>query len=64
VSAKKEIAACEFYVHCWIGNDEVVAWGSDAWAEAFLNPATCMLENGHEGPHDFVPDGEIVVDFK
>lgn len=50
--------------HCWIGNSEVVEWGSDAWAEAFNNPATCMLLDGHEGPHEFVPDSEIVVSFE
>lgn len=49
--------------HCWKGNDEDIEFGSDEWAEAFLNPATCMLEAGHEGPHEFVPDSEIGVTF-
>lgn len=49
--------------HCWMGNDEVVEWGSDAWAEAERHPATCMLEAGHKGPHEFIPHSEIEVTF-
>ena len=51
-------------LHCWKGNDEVVEWGSKGWAEAFLSPATCMLERNHTGAHEFVPDSEIVIEFK
>jgi hypothetical protein len=26
-------------------------------------PATCMLEYGHDGPHEFTPDKNITVRF-
>ena len=53
--------------HCWKDNAEEAAerfgWGSDEWAEAFNNPASCMLEGGHDGPHDFVSDSKIGIQF-
>lgn len=50
-------------LHCWKGNDEDVEFGSEAWAQAFLEPATCMLEEGHAGPHEFTPDKAIGIAF-
>lgn len=61
-------------LHCWAGRYEVesegLEWGSAAWAELWIathednGGATCMLEAGHEGPHEWTPDGEITVEFK
>ena len=25
---------------------------------------TCMLLNGHDGPHEWTPDDEIMIEFK
>ena len=49
--------------HCWQDNAEIHNFGSEKWVEAFLNPATCMLEAGHDGPHFFTPDEEIMIAF-
>lgn len=54
--------------HCWKDKTEHITdlhgFGSDEWAESFNEPsATCMLESGHEGPHEFVPDSQIGVTF-
>lgn len=54
-------------MHCWTGNDEAAeqehGFGSPEWAEAYQEPATCMLPHGHEGPHEFTPDDRIGVTF-
>lgn len=55
-------------LHCWkdlhAHAEEKHGWGSDAWAEAYVKPgATCMLEAGHSGEHEFTDDGEIGVRF-
>ncbi len=44
-------------MHCWEDgpitvNDDLTETGS-----------TCMLEDGHEGPHEFVLDSEITIKF-
>lgn len=50
--------------HCWKGKSEHVAetkgYGEE-WAEAWQNDATCMLEHGHDGDHEWVSDKDIVV---
>ena len=52
-------------LHCWKDRADHAAdvhgWGSDEWAKAYVDNATCMRERGHDGPHDFVPDDQIVV---
>jgi hypothetical protein len=53
--------------HCWMSNTEHAKLthgiASDEWAEAFNNPSTCMLPDGHAGPHQWTPDGEIEITF-
>lgn len=54
--------------HCWKGLIEEVeekyGFGSAEWAECVVaGGQTCMLENGHVGPHEFMPDSEILVTF-
>ena len=34
------------------------------WAECEEGEATCLLEDGHEGPHEWTPDNEIMITFK
>lgn len=41
-------------VHCW----------EEGPREPDLSGTTCMLEDGHDGPHDFVRDSEIMIRFK
>jgi hypothetical protein len=51
-------------VHCWMGKSAHIAETqgyNEAWAEAWNNDATCMLEHGHEGDHDWVSDKDISV---
>ncbi len=53
--------------HCWAGATDGLEIGSQAWAEMharFPDGATCMLESGHDGPHIYTPDNEIIVTFK
>ena len=55
--------------HCWTDKhdwaDEEYGWGSEKHLEIYDAPnATCMLWEGHDGPHDWVPDSEITVQFK
>jgi len=51
---------------CWKDKYEyLVEIGADPeeiW-DAYVNPGTCLLPEGHEGPHDFVPDSEILIEF-
>ena len=57
-------------VHCWWGlRDEiekVFGWGSKEWAETYQEAwenETCMLLQGHKGPHNFTPDSEVQITF-
>ena len=54
-------------LHCWKSNVEhtknLYGFGSEQWAEALNNPSTCMLLDGHEGLHKFIPDGDIIIKF-
>ena len=54
-------------LHCWKCNQEAAeeefGHGSDEWAKAFSEPGTCMLEDGHAGPHQFTPDDRITIAF-
>lgn len=53
--------------HCWKDKredvEERLGIGSDEWVDSVLESGTCMLERGHDGPHEFVPDAEIVITF-
>jgi hypothetical protein len=55
-------------VHCWKDQLEHVSethgFGSDEWAECQLGSGgTCLLEHGHDGPHEFTPDDQFGVSF-
>jgi hypothetical protein len=54
--------------HCWkdlhTHVEEAFGFGSDDWAASFNKPgATCMLEDGHAGPHEWTDDDRIGVTF-
>jgi hypothetical protein len=44
-------------LHCWEDLRNV----TDNWD---LPNATCMLPDGHDGPHEWTPDSDIRVQFK
>lgn len=51
-------------LHCWQGENDENEVGSDEWAEIFLRgDGTCMLPDGHDGPHAFTPDDRLFVRF-
>ena len=55
-------------VHCWQDNVEDAAERYGEYSpqhvdEMFRPSASCLLPLGHEGPHLFTPDDEIVVIF-
>ena len=54
-------------LHCWESNTEWAeaahGLGSAEYEAAWRQPGTCMLEAGHNGPHVFTPDDDIVVRF-
>lgn len=59
-------------VHCWTGKREwaekTFGWGSDEHLATYSEDGdsrdgTCMLEDGHDGDHDFTPDDQIGVTF-
>lgn len=65
--------ACEKFetrLHCWTGKtewlEEKYGWGTteywENWAES--QGKTCMLSDGHKGPHEWTNDNEIMVTFK
>jgi hypothetical protein len=55
-------------LHCWADKStwafEKFGPSSDEWADTVLNNGTCLLPAGHEGEHEWTPDGEIMVTFK
>lgn len=56
-------------VHCWKDRlewaEEHFGIGSRGWAIALDAPsATCMLHDGHIGPHEWVEDNQITVKFE
>ena len=60
----------ERHLHCWKDQrehvEETYGWGSDEWVATWLDDAvggTCILEAGHDGPHEFTPDDQIGVTF-
>jgi len=65
-------------LHCWKDRKEATEetyesehgagsfFGSDAWVNTWHDDwknGTCMLEAGHDGPHDFTDDDDIGVSF-
>jgi len=52
--------------HCWEDKAEYIRenYGkTDAYYYAIEHNGTCMLEAGHEEPHDFIADENLVIDF-
>lgn len=53
--------------HCWMGRlehaEETYGPSSDEALRAFDEPGTCMLPDGHAGPHEFTPDDQITITF-
>jgi len=52
--------------HCWKDYrehiEETCGVGSDAWNASFdRSGGTCMLPEGHDGPHEFTADDQIMV---
>jgi len=54
-------------VHCWKLKSEYMAeiYGEDSeeYIKALANDGICLLPDGHEGPHEFVPEDEVVIRF-
>lgn len=55
-------------VHCWMDKGE---WAekhhgflSAEHIETYVAGATCMLEHGHRGPHEWTPDESLGVSFE
>ena len=49
---------------CWAGELDQYEIGSDEWCEVLARgDGTCMLPDGHEGPHIFTPNSDIGVHF-
>lgn len=57
--------AKQIKVHCWADYMETLPFGSQEWIDCIVEDknASCLLEHGHEGPHEWTPDKEIVVKF-
>jgi hypothetical protein len=68
----------ERVLHCWMGRREATEeayeavhgkdswWGSEPFCETWQDDwkdGTCMLEAGHDGPHEFTDDDCIGVTF-
>jgi hypothetical protein len=45
--------------HCWAD----VRDGLELWESIDMPGATCFLPDGHDGPHEFTPDSEVVISF-
>jgi len=67
VETPQASATVDVVLPCWMDKleyaEEIHGMGSPEWIEAFLNPATCLLPDGHSGKHCFIPDDEIEVTF-
>lgn len=51
--------------HCWRDGPSISEWleaNPDSDIDSYVG-STCMLERGHEGPHEFTPDSHIGVTF-
>jgi hypothetical protein len=51
--------------HCWQDYQSTLEPGTDEWAKADGEMSkTCMLEDGHSGPHEWTDDDQITVTFR
>lgn len=52
-------------LHCWADRGEIEPeWRQNVYLVNDAEPGyTCMLEDGHEGPHEWTSDREIGVSF-
>lgn len=57
-------------LHCWKSKlewlSETYGDDSDEYLSGLVSEdgaSTCMLERGHDGPHEWTPDGEILITF-
>jgi hypothetical protein len=58
--------------HCWTGKSEWIkeTYGMESEEYCAYQATreeyghTCMLPAGHDGPHEFTPDIQIVVEFQ
>lgn len=52
--------------HCWASKADWLAEkhgiNSIEHLDAVCNPGFCLLESGHDGPHKWVPDNEIIIE--
>ena len=48
----------ERVLHCWEDGPRT----GESWESVGVG-STCMLADGHEGPHVFTPDDQITVSF-
>lgn len=55
-------------LHCWMDYrtwaEEQHGFHSDEHLSTYSEPGkTCLLEDGHDGPHEWTPDSDITVSF-
>ena len=51
-------------LHCWHGENDDNEISSDGWIEIFVRgEGTCLLPDGHDGPHIYTPDDEFTIVF-
>ncbi len=56
--------SARIYIHCWADKVSQFEPSTPEWLEALENNGTCLLPAGHEGPHEWTPDQEVVVQFE
>jgi len=50
-------------IHCWADKASQYEIGTEEWVDAVVNSATCLLPDGHDGPHEWTPDEEFEIEF-
>jgi hypothetical protein len=45
------------------GRPVIHCWEDRRLTDPHEEPATCLLEDGHQGEHEWTPDSEIVLSF-
>ena len=51
---------------CWQGHRDQFEVGTDEYIQSWIDypdGATCLLPEGHEGPHEWTPDDQILISF-